>query len=130
MTTAALTAESTSKYVQAGDTKIHCHEAGSGKPLICIHGGAPGAFGWGNFGRNMEYLSQRFRTFIVDLPGYGKSDKPVIEGGRQAFYARVFRDMIDTLGLEKPHIIGMATGGNASIKMAIEYPDILDRLVL
>lgn len=127
---ATLTAESTSKFVQAGDVRIHYHEAGTGPTLLCIHGGAPGAFGWGNFGRNLAFLSQKFRTLIVDLPGYGKSDKPIFEGGRQAFYARVFRDMLDALKIDKTHIIGMATGGSTAIKMALDYPERLNRLVL
>ena len=126
----ALTAEETSKFVQAGDVKIHYHEAGKGPVLLCIHGGAPGAFGWGNFGRNMDALSQHFRTLIVDLPGYGASDKPEIQGGRYGFYARVFRDMLDALGIDKAHVIGMATGGGAAIKLALDYPERLDRLIL
>lgn len=125
-----LTAESTSRFVQAGDVKVHYHEAGSGPALVCIHGGAPGAFGWGNFGRNMEALSQHFRTIIVDLPGYGKSDKPPIEGGQYGFYAKIFIDMFDALGIDKAHILGMATGGGAAIKIAVDHPERLDRLVL
>jgi 4,5:9,10-diseco-3-hydroxy-5,9,17-trioxoandrosta-1(10),2-diene-4-oate hydrolase len=126
----ALTAEGTSKFVQAGDVKIHYHEAGSGEAVICIHGGAPGAYGWGNFGRNMEALAAQYRTFIVDLPGYGKSDKPEVTGGRYGFYARVFKDMLDALGIDKAHIIGLATGGAAAIKMALDYPDRIGKLVL
>jgi len=97
---------------------------------MCIHGGAPGAFGWGNFGRNLEALSRHFRTLIVDLPGYGKSDKPQIEGPRTSFYAHTFRDMLGALGVAKAHILGMATGGSVALKMAIDYPDLIDRLVV
>lgn len=125
-----LTPENTSKFVQAGDVRIHYHEAGSGPVLLCIHGGAPGAFGWGNFGRNLEALSAHFRTLLVDLPGYGKSDKPAIEGARTQFYAQTFRDMLDALGITKAHILGMATGGLAGLKMAIEYPALVDRLIV
>jgi 2-hydroxy-6-oxonona-2,4-dienedioate hydrolase/4,5:9,10-diseco-3-hydroxy-5,9,17-trioxoandrosta-1(10),2-diene-4-oate hydrolase len=124
------TAEETSKFVQAGDVKIHYHEAGSGPALVCIHGGAPGAYGWGNFGRNMDALAENFRTIIVDLPGYGKSDKPEVSGGRYAFYAKTFKDMFAALGIEKANVIGMATGGGAAIMMAIEYPEIIDKLIL
>lgn len=49
-----LTRDNTSKFVQAGAVKVHYHEAGTGPVLLCIHGGAPGAFGWGNFGRNLR----------------------------------------------------------------------------
>lgn len=125
-----LTAASTSKYVQAGDVKIHYHEAGSGPVLLCIHGGAPGAFGWGNFGQNMAELSKTFRTLIVDLPGYGKSDKPKISGGRYAFYGRTFAAMLDALGIEKANLLGMATGGAAAMMLAINHPEHVDRLIL
>lgn len=125
-----LTRENTSQFIQAGTTKIHYHEAGTGPTLVCIHGGAPGAFGWGNFGRNLEVLSRYFRTIIVDLPGYGKSDKPEIEGPRTSFYAQVFRDMLDALGIEKAHILGLATGGSVGLKMAIDYAEKVDRLIV
>lgn len=125
-----LTRENTSRFVQAGSVKVHYHEAGSGPVLLCIHGGAPGAFGWGNFGRNLQALSRHFRTLIVDLPGYGLSDKPVIEGPRTGFYARTFRDMLDALGIDKAHVLGLATGGSVALKMALDMPDRVDRLVV
>ncbi len=124
------TAEETSKYVQAGDVRVHYHEAGSGPVLFCVHGGAPGAFGWGNFGRNIDALAEHFRVIIVDLPGYGKSDKPVVVGGRQTLYSRVFREMFDVLGIEKAHIVGIATGANTALRMALDHPDRVDRVIV
>lgn len=97
--------------------------------LFCIHGGAPGAFGWGNFGRNIDDLSKHFRVIIPDLPGYGLSDKPKIEGGRQTVYSRVFRDMFDALGIEKAHAVGIATGANTVFRMALDHPDRIDRCI-
>jgi len=126
----SLTRNNTSKFIQAGTTRVHYHEAGTGPVLLCIHGGAPGAFGWGNFGRNLEALSRHFRTVIVDLPGYGKSDKPQIKGPRTSFYARTFRDMLDALDITKAHVLGMATGGSVALKMALDYPELIDRLVV
>jgi len=125
-----LTAEGTSRYVQAGDVKIHYHEAGDGPTVVAIHGGAPGAFGWGNFGRNMDALSQHFRMIIVDLPGYGKSDKPSVTGGAFGFYANIFKDFLDALNIEKAHVMGMAMGAGAAMMMALNYPERVDRLVL
>ena len=130
MSAVTLTRENTSRFVQAGAVKVHYHEAGSGPVLLCIHGGAPGAFGWGNFGRNMQALSQHFRVLVVDLPGYGRSDKPQVDGPRTGFYARVFIDMLDALGIEKAHVMGMATGGSAALKMAIDHPARIDRLIV
>jgi len=125
-----LTLESTSRFVDTSAGRIHYHDAGSGPVLLCIHGGAPGAFGWGNFGYNLADWSTSFRVLIVDLPGYGQSDKPEISGGRYTFYARAFIEMLTALKIEKAHILGMATGGAAAIKMAVDSPERVDNLIL
>ena len=130
--TAEITEESTSRFVVADGVRIHLHEAGPADAplLLCIHGGAPGAYGWGNFGQNVATLARRFRTVVVDLPGYGRSDKPEIEGGRYGFYARIFAALVRDLGAERAHVVGMATGGAAAIAMAVNHPEVVDRLVL
>jgi 2-hydroxy-6-oxonona-2,4-dienedioate hydrolase/4,5:9,10-diseco-3-hydroxy-5,9,17-trioxoandrosta-1(10),2-diene-4-oate hydrolase len=124
------TFDSTSRFVKAGDLTLHCHMAGEGPVLLAIHGGAPGAFGWGNFGQNMAALARRFRVIIVDLPGFGRSDKPVIEGGRYGYYAAAFEAMLDTLDINDCHLVGMATGGGAAIMMALRQPDRIRKMVL
>jgi 4,5:9,10-diseco-3-hydroxy-5,9,17-trioxoandrosta-1(10),2-diene-4-oate hydrolase len=126
----SVTAANSSKFVKVGDVQIHYHDAGEGPVLLMIHGGAPGAFGWGNFGRNMAALSAHFRTIIVDLPGYGKSDKPDVEGSRDRFYAEIFKGMLEQLGIAKAHVLGMATGGGVAFHMAIEWPELIDRLII
>ena len=125
-----LTFDATSGYVTAAGVRLHLHEAGTGPLLLLIHGGAPGAFGWGNFGQNIDAFADRFRTVIVDLPGYGRSESPTIEGGRYATYARVFAALIGELGADRAHVVGMATGGAAAIALAVDYPHLVDRLVL
>lgn len=127
---ASLGYAATSRFVQAGPTRLHYHEAGVGPVLLCLHGGAPGAFGWGNFGRNLPALSRHFRVLMVDLPGYGQSDKPLVEQDRNAFYAQTFRDMLRALGIASAHVLGMATGGAIAIRMALEFPEMMDRLLL
>lgn len=128
--TVPITAESTSRFVDAGGVRVHYHEAGSGPVLLCVHGGAPGAYGWGNFGANVPGLAEHFRVLVVDLPGYGRSDKPEISAGRYAFYARVFADMLAALEINSAHVLGMATGGAAAMMLAIEHPQVVDDLVL
>jgi 2-hydroxy-6-oxonona-2,4-dienedioate hydrolase/4,5:9,10-diseco-3-hydroxy-5,9,17-trioxoandrosta-1(10),2-diene-4-oate hydrolase len=64
------------------------------------------------------------------MPQYGKSNKPVIEGGRLAFLARTVRDFLDALGIQRAHFVGNSMGGQAALKLAIDYPDRIDRLVV
>lgn len=122
--------ETSSRFVSIDGCRLHYHDVGSGPLLLCIHGGAPGATGWINFGRNVPELSKHFRTVVIDLPGYGKSDKPDIQSGRHEFYARMMVGLIHSLGESRAHVLGMATGGSVAMLMAINHPEVVDRLVL
>lgn len=131
MVTSELTEEATSRFVQAGDIRMHFNEAGSGDPpLVCIHGGGPGASGWSNFRQNLPALSAERRTLLVDMPQYGKSDPVAVNEPRLAFNARSLKNMLDALGIEKITPIGNSMGGGTSLKFAIDYPERVDKLVL
>lgn len=125
-----LTYESTSRTAQAGAIRLHYHEAGEGPVLVLLHGGGPGASAWSNWKQNLEAFSGRFRTLLVDQPGYGRSDKPVVRGGMWAYYAGAVRDLLDTLGIARASLIGNSLGGGTALKLAIDHPDRVDRLVL
>ena len=126
------TYDGTSRFVTAAGVRVHLHEAGQADAplLLLVHGGAPGAYGWGNFGQNVAAFAERFRTVVVDLPGYGRSDKPEITGGRYGFHARVFAALIAELGAERAHVVGLATGGAVAMALALDHPEVVDRLVL
>jgi pimeloyl-ACP methyl ester carboxylesterase len=126
----ALTYDDTSRLAHAGDLKLHYHEAGDGPPLILLHGGGPGASAWSNWKQNLEPLAEHFRVLLVDQPGYGRSDKPVVKGGLWTFYARALRDLMDGLGIEQADFIGNSLGGGTTLKFALDYPDRARRLIL
>lgn len=129
-TTDPLTYESTSRFTEGAEVRLHYHEAGTGAPLILLHGGGPGASAWSNWKQNIGPLAEHFRVVLIDQPGYGRSDKPMIEGGMWTFYARTVRDLMDDLGLEKAHFIGNSLGGGTTLKFALDYPERTDRLIL
>ncbi len=130
MTTQTLTEPGTSKFVQAGNIKLHYNEAGTGDAVIMLHGGGPGATGWSNFSRNIGPFSEKYRTFLVDQPGFGKSDALVTTEDRDLVHARAIKDMLDQLGIQKAHMIGNSMGGASSARFAMEYPDRIGKLVL
>jgi len=121
-----LTEANTSKRIQTKSWDIHYHEAGSGQPLILVHGGGPGASGWSNFHPNIPYLSERFRVFAVDLPGWGKSQSVNYE---QRDNSGALAEFIETLGLGKVAIVGNSMGGSSCIRLAYERPDLVSHLV-
>lgn len=118
------------QFIQAGGVRLHYHEVGTGYPLICLHGAGPGAGAWSNFTHNVAAFSQRYRTFLVDMPQYGRSEKVVIQGGRLTFTARILDAFMEQLGLEKAHFVGNSMGGQVCMKMAIETPHRIDRMVV
>ncbi|HEV7536889.1 MAG TPA: alpha/beta hydrolase, partial [Acidimicrobiia bacterium] len=114
VTSEGLTYESTSRTAKAGDLSLHYHEAGTGAPLVLLHGGGPGASAWSNWKQNLAPFAAHFRVLLVDQPGYGKSDKPLIKGGMWEFYARAVRGLLDELGIETTSFIGNSLGGGTT----------------
>ena len=127
----SVTEAETSKYANAGVVRFHYNEVGSGpKTMICLHGGGPGASSWRNFTNNIKALSENHRVLLVDLPQFGKSDKFVIEGPRLTIVAGMLAEFMDTLGVASADFIGNSYGGQVAIKLAIDAPDRVNRLVV
>lgn len=126
----ALTEHETSRTRRVGDLDLHYHEAGQGEVVVMVHGGGPGAAGWTNFHRNIEAFVQRYRVLVPDLPGFGESSKPLYSELIGEFNARVLRDWLDGLGIERVHFVGNSLGGHVAMKFALDYPGRADRLVL
>jgi len=128
--TATISEATTSKYAQAGNVKIHYNEIGSGEPIVCFHGGGPGASSWSNFRENVEAFSRGHRVLLVDLPQYGKSDKITITGPRLTSYAKIMFDFLDAVGLQKVDFVGNSFGGQVAMKMAIDRPERVKHVVI
>ena len=118
-----------SAFIQAGGVRLHYNDIGKGHPVVCLHGGGPGASGWSNFSQNVPALSAKFRLLLVDMPQFGRSEKVVFKEGRLTYVARVLKDFVDQLELGRPHFIGNSMGAQTAFKLAIDYPDRIDRLV-
>lgn len=118
-------------YVEAGDNRLCYYEVGNGPVLIFLHGSGPGVSGLSNFYRNIDYFSKDFRVIVFDLPGFGKSSKPVIPIERLfAYFADTVRSAMDALGIDKAHFIGNSLGGAVALRVALDEPAKVDRLVL
>jgi 2,6-dioxo-6-phenylhexa-3-enoate hydrolase len=126
-----LSNETTSKFAQAGKLKVHYNEAGSGEAVILLHGGGPGATGWSNYFKNIGPFAEKYRTILMDQPGFGETDSISIKDeARDLVHARAVKDLIDSLGIDKVTMIGNSMGGASSMRFAIEYPDRINKLVL
>ncbi len=100
-------------------------EAGSGQPLLFLHG-AGGLFPQNPF---LETLAGRYRVIAPWWPGYGASRGEELLEDMLDFALHGW-DVVDALGLERPHLMGHSMGGMIAAEMAVTAPHDLDRLVL
>ena len=105
-------------------------EAGEGDPVVLLHGGGPGATGLSNYSRNIDALAQRYRVIVPDLPGYGRSSKGVDGSDPFGFLADSIRAALDELGVERAHLVGNSYGGACALRLALDTPERVDRMVL
>lgn len=129
----ALTEQNTSKqiHIKNLDMNLHYNEAGTGEEtVIMLHGGGPGAAGWSNFSRNIEAFSKKYRTILLDCPGFNKSDATVTDLARDVLNARAIKGLMDELNIEKAHLVGNSMGGASALSFSLEFPERLDKLVL
>jgi len=119
-----------SERVSIGGHVVHYQEAGQGDPVMLIHGGGPGAYGYSNYRRNIEPLARTNRVIVVDLPGYGQSDAIPLSGGLFDVMAEKMLGLMAEIGLQRASIVGNSLGGGTALRMALSEPSRVDRLVL
>jgi 4,5:9,10-diseco-3-hydroxy-5,9,17-trioxoandrosta-1(10),2-diene-4-oate hydrolase len=126
----ALSFEATSRRIETPGYRLHYHEAGAGQPLVLLHGSGPGVSAWSNFRGNLSAFAGRFRTILLDMPGFGQSGMPPLDRLYPQIAAEATLEFLDALGIEKASLLGNSMGGYAAAEFALTYPDRLERLVL
>ncbi|WP_460062757.1 alpha/beta fold hydrolase [Streptomyces sp. YKOK-I1] len=116
--------------LDVGGRQIFVAETGDGPPVLLLHGGGPGASGVSNYTRNIAELAKDHRVVVPDLPGYGRSSKGVDGTDPFGDLAAGIRGLLDQLGLEKAHLVGNSYGGAGALRLALDTPDRVDRMVL
>ena len=99
--------------------------AGSGQPLLFLHGAA-GTAGWAPW---MAALAERYDVIVPDHPGFGRSSFPDwLDNVHDVAY--FYLDAIRALGLERVHLAGNSLGGWIAAEMAVRCTSQLRSLVL
>lgn len=114
------------KEVVAGTIKTTYLCCGEGEPVVLLHGAGAGAVTWS---KSIALLSQYFHVIAPDIVGYGESDKPDAPYDRH-YFASWLKQFLSALHIDKAHIVGLSQGGAIALQFVLEYPDMVDKLVL
>jgi 4,5:9,10-diseco-3-hydroxy-5,9,17-trioxoandrosta-1(10),2-diene-4-oate hydrolase len=120
----------TERTVRVNGNDIFVADTGTGPPVVLLHGGGPGASGVSNYSRNIEPLAEHFRVIVPDMPGYGRSAKGVDGSDPFGYLADHIRGMLDVLGIDRAHLVGNSYGGSCALRLALDTPHRVDKLVL
>jgi pimeloyl-ACP methyl ester carboxylesterase len=98
-------------------TQIHYSRAGTGRPLLLLHGLLGGSFCWR---LNVEALSQRHTVFAVDLPGHGENDAVRHVDCSMPAQAQRVLSLLERLELEDVDMVGCSWGGAIAMLLAAQ----------
>jgi len=109
-------------YATASDSvKLFYEETGSGRTILFIHEFSGDYRSWEP---QVQYFSRRYRCVTFNARGYPPSEVP--EAGGAYGQSRAVDDAIDVLnhlGIEKAHVVGLSMGGFAAMNFVVHYPD-------
>jgi N-formylmaleamate deformylase len=113
--------------VDARGTQLHYYRRGDSRPsIVLIHGITDDGLCWSPVA---EVLSDGHDVIMVDLRGHGKSEAPEQGYDRETMAAEL-SEMIYSLGLERPILIGHSLGGLVAMTLASLIPDLPLAMIL
>jgi 2-hydroxy-6-oxo-6-(2'-aminophenyl)hexa-2,4-dienoate hydrolase len=121
-----------SRYLDAAGIRTHFLETGSGETVVLVHGGGPGADGYGNWYSCLPAFAENFHAVAVDMLGFGRTGKPDPAEFDYTQSARVRHLTEFLIGLDRGPVtlIGNSMGGCTSLGVAAERPELVRRLIL
>jgi 2-hydroxy-6-oxo-octa-2,4-dienoate hydrolase len=126
----ALVEHGRGKRICALDLDTNYHEAGTGKPVILLHGSGPGVSAWTNWKRVIPALATDFRVIAPDMAGFGFTERnPELQYDMKLWVKHLI-GLMDALEIDKASLVGNSFGGSLALAAAARFPDRFERLVL
>jgi haloalkane dehalogenase len=117
------------RYLDVDGLRMHYVDEGSGRPVVCFHGEPTWAYLYRKVARPL--LDAGERVVAVDMPGFGRSDKPTDR--RWYSYDRHFEHVSQVLAgldLQDATVVVQDWGGPVGLRWAVANPDRVGRLAI
>ena len=114
------------EYIDCGDARIACYDIGRGRPLILLHGNGEDSSYWN---AQISEFTRFMRVIAVDSRGHGASDSGS-QGLSFDLMAHDLKRVLDSKGIQKACFLGFSDGGNLAIKFALQWPQMVEKLIL
>lgn len=121
-----------SRYADVDGIATHYLEAGSGTPIVLIHGGGAGADARGNWTDLIDRLAQDHRVIAPDMIGFGQSTKPASEtfAYSQPERERHLAKWLKGMDLGPALLVGNSMGGLTALGVTVDHPELVSGLIL
>ncbi|MEZ5288139.1 MAG: alpha/beta hydrolase [Vicinamibacterales bacterium] len=121
----------TSARVRTAGAEINLVHAGSGPPLLLLHGAPQTHISWR---LAAPELAKRYTVVVPDLRGYGDSSKPADTADHAGSSKRAMAlDQVEVMrhfGFERFAVVGHDRGGRVAHRLALDHPDVVTRLAV
>jgi pimeloyl-ACP methyl ester carboxylesterase len=118
------------EFIEAGGARLYTYAAGTrggGEPVVLIHGFPTSSHLWA---RVASCLPDGHRVLLVDLLGYGRSDRPRGRPLTLRAHAERVVEVLDVLGINYACVVGHDFGAGVAQQLAVRWPQRVARLGL
>jgi pimeloyl-ACP methyl ester carboxylesterase len=121
--------DSTSEFIDVGDSRVHYREAGNrdDPTLVLVHGTYSSLHTWDGW---VAELQDRYHLLRLDMPGFGLTGPRGRGEHTLEYLIETVGTFCDTLGVSRATLVGNSLGGGIAWRLSLDRPDLVSRLVL
>jgi pimeloyl-ACP methyl ester carboxylesterase len=119
-----------SNFIDVKGIRTHFVQAGSGEPVVLVHGAGPGASAWSGWREAIPALAQYHHVIALDTIGFGLTDKPTNINYTDQASVNHLAGFIDALCLDRVSLIGNSRGAYIAAKYLVDHPTRVRKLLM
>ena len=113
----------TNGFAGVNEAQLYYEITGEGEALVLLHSGYTDLRLWDD---QFELFGRYFKVIRYDIRGFGKSSRP----SHPFSHSEDLKELLNYLGIDKAHLVGVSMGGGIAIDFTLQYPDSVGCLIL